>query len=145
MMKRVVSTLTLLLMLLLPAAALRAQAPNAEDVFKHVLVAPDLIMKYHNEIGLDENQSRTIKELIQKSQSKFLDLQWEMQSEVEKLVKLLSARPTDENAVLAQVDRVLLELGRLKSGDGLVFVAGQPVGRPGTTNMMKLHRVGSSF
>lgn len=122
MMKRVVTTLTLLLMLLLPATALRAQAPNAEDVFKHVLVAPDLIMKYHNEIGLDENQSRTIKELIQKSQSRFLDLQWEMQSEVEKLVKLLSARPTDENAVLAQVDRVLNLEREIKKAQVLLMV-----------------------
>lgn len=122
MMKRVVTALTLLLMLLLPAAALRAQAPNAEDVFKHVLVAPDLIMKYHNEIGLDENQSRTIKELIQKSQSRFLDLQWEMQSEVEKLVKLLSARPTDENAVLAQVDRVLNLEREIKKAQVLLMV-----------------------
>ena len=27
-------------------------------------------------------------------------------------------------------------------GDTVVFVAGQPIGRPGTTNLMKLHRVG---
>ena len=26
----------------------------------------------------------------------------------------------------------------------VVFVAGQPIGRPGTTNMMKLHRVGEA-
>lgn len=45
--------------------------------------------------------------------------------------------------MLAQVDRVLLESSRLRPGDGLVFVAGQPIGRPGTTNMMKLHRMGS--
>jgi hypothetical protein len=32
---------------------------------------------------------------------------WDMQSESEKLVPLLKARPVDENAVLAQVDQVL--------------------------------------
>ena len=26
----------------------------------------------------------------------------------------------------------------------VVFVAGQPIGRPGTTNLLKLHRVGES-
>jgi pyruvate kinase len=30
----------------------------------------------------------------------------------------------------------------MKLGDDVVFVAGQPVGRAGTTNLMKLHRVG---
>jgi len=34
-------------------------------------------------------------------------MQWDMQSEAEKLVQLLKARPVDENAVLAQVDQVL--------------------------------------
>ena len=34
-------------------------------------------------------------------------MQWDMQSESEKLVQLLKARPVDENAVLAQVDQVL--------------------------------------
>jgi pyruvate kinase len=30
----------------------------------------------------------------------------------------------------------------LNNGDSVVFVAGQPIGRPGTTNLMKLHRIG---
>ncbi len=47
---------------------------------------------------------------------------------------------TDE--MMAQMDRVLLEKGFVKPRDSVVFVAGQPIGRPGTTNMMKLHRVG---
>jgi pyruvate kinase len=47
---------------------------------------------------------------------------------------------TDE--MLSQVDQALLERGWLKPGDDVVFVAGQPVGRPGTTNLMKLHRIG---
>ena len=34
-------------------------------------------------------------------------MQWDMQSEGEKLVKLLKAHPVDEPAVLAQVDQVL--------------------------------------
>jgi pyruvate kinase len=32
----------------------------------------------------------------------------------------------------------------LKVGDSVVFLAGQPVGRPGTTNLMKLHRIGDT-
>jgi len=47
---------------------------------------------------------------------------------------------TDE--MLAQMDRLMVERGFLKPGELVVFVAGQPVGRPGTTNLLKLHRVG---
>ena len=47
---------------------------------------------------------------------------------------------TDE--MLAQMNRAMLEGGYLRQGQLVVFLAGQPVGRPGTTNLMKLHRVG---
>jgi pyruvate kinase len=47
---------------------------------------------------------------------------------------------TDE--MLSQMDRVMVEGGYLQKGQLVVFLAGQPVGRPGTTNLMKLHRVG---
>jgi pyruvate kinase len=46
---------------------------------------------------------------------------------------------TDE--MLGQMDTLLVERGLLKVGDKVVFVAGQPVGRAGSTNLMKLHRV----
>ena len=49
---------------------------------------------------------------------------------------------TDE--MLSQMDNLLLERGLLQLGDTVVFVSGQPVGRPGTMNLVKLHRVGES-
>ena len=79
----------------------------ADDPIAQNLFPPELVMKYRHEINLDEAQSKAIKEAIQKAQAKFLDLQWDAQSETEKLVQLLKARPVDENAVLAQVDQVL--------------------------------------
>jgi len=44
--------------------------------------------------------------------------------------------------MLAQMDRLLIECSLLREGDIVVFVAGQPIGRAGTTNLMKLHRIG---
>jgi len=64
-------------------------------------------MQYHQEINLNEGQSRAIRDEIQKAQAKFVDMQWDLQSETEKLVLLLKARPADEGAVLAQMDKVL--------------------------------------
>jgi pyruvate kinase len=46
------------------------------------------------------------------------------------------------DAMLAQMDAILQQRGLVRKRDLLVFVAGQPIGRPGSTNMMKLHRVG---
>jgi Spy/CpxP family protein refolding chaperone len=88
-------------------AASAQDGKPADDPIAQNLFPPELVMKYRQEINLDERQSKAIKEAIQKAQSKFLDLQWDTQSETEKLVQLLKARPVDESAVLAQVDQVL--------------------------------------
>lgn len=47
--------------------------------------------------------------------------------------------------MLSLMDRVLVERALLRPGDDVVFVAGQPIGRSGTTNLMKLHRVAESL
>jgi Spy/CpxP family protein refolding chaperone len=89
-------------------AASWGQGPQpADDPIAQNLFPPELVMKYSQEVNLDESQAKAIKETIQKAQSKFIDMQWAMQAEVEKLGQLLKARPVDENAVLAQVDQVL--------------------------------------
>ena len=51
-------------------------------------------------------------------------------------------KSTDE--MLAFMDRTMIDRGWLKPGDSVVFVAGQPIGRPGTTNLIKLHRLGQT-
>lgn len=58
------------------------------------------------------------------------------------VIALLAPDVSNTDEMLAQMDRVLIEGGFLKKGELVVFVAGQPVGRPGTTNLMKLHHVG---
>ena len=104
-------TYLVLLVVVLIAAASWGQGPQGpqpgDDPIAQNLFPPELVMKYRQELNLDEGQSKAIKEAIQKAQTKFLDMQWDMQSESEKLVQLLKARPVDENAVLAQVDQVL--------------------------------------
>jgi Spy/CpxP family protein refolding chaperone len=84
------------------------QAPQgSDDPMAEQLFPPELVMQYHQEINLTAEQSKAVREAIQKAQAKFLDMQWDMQAEREKLVLLLKARPVDESAVLAQVDKVL--------------------------------------
>jgi pyruvate kinase len=58
------------------------------------------------------------------------------------VIPLLAPDVASTDEMLGLMDRVLVEGGYLKTGELVVFVAGQPVGRPGTTNLMKLHRIG---
>jgi len=92
--------------LLVSSAAVTVETPRPDPMAEH-LFPPDLVMAHGREIGLDDRQRAAIKEAIQASQSKFLDAQWSMQEESQKLVQILQARPVDEAAVLAQADRVM--------------------------------------
>jgi pyruvate kinase len=44
--------------------------------------------------------------------------------------------------MVQQVERAMLDLGRARDGDLVIVVAGTPPGRRGTTNMLKIHRLG---
>jgi pyruvate kinase len=46
------------------------------------------------------------------------------------------------DAMVAQVDRAMLELGRGAKGEPVVVVAGTPPGVAGTTNTIRVHRLG---
>jgi Spy/CpxP family protein refolding chaperone len=89
------------------AAAAQTPPPEPGDALAQNLFAPELILKYRQDIGLDDAQSKSLKDLVQKAQSKFLDLQWDMQSEAGKLAQLLRATRIDEAAAVAQADKVL--------------------------------------
>ncbi|GGT95938.1 pyruvate kinase [Streptomyces violascens] len=47
---------------------------------------------------------------------------------------------TDE--MVAQVDEMLLKVGRCKKGDVVVITAGSPPGVPGSTNLVRVHHIG---
>jgi len=44
-----------------------------------------------------------------------------------------------------QVDRALLDIGRCVEGDLVVIVAGSPPGIPGSTNALRIHRMGDAI
>jgi Spy/CpxP family protein refolding chaperone len=99
--------LGLLLGLLTAAGALADAAPPADDPFAAYLFPPERVMSHSLELGLDDAQKSAIKSEVQKVQNKFTDLQFELQGESEKMVRLLQEKPVDEAKVLAEVDRIL--------------------------------------
>jgi len=48
------------------------------------------------------------------------------------------------DAMVAQVDEEMLRLGRGRAGDVVVVVAGSPPGASGSTNMLRVHRLGGA-
>jgi Spy/CpxP family protein refolding chaperone len=99
--------LVLLLASLAATAAWAEPGAPADDPIGKYLFPPELVMKYSQDLGLDDRQRTAVKENVQKAQSKFLDLQWQLQEESQKMVRLLQARPVDEATVLAEADKLL--------------------------------------
>jgi pyruvate kinase len=48
------------------------------------------------------------------------------------------------DAMVLQVDRMLLEMSKCRRGDLVVIVAGSPPGIPGSTNALRVHRIGDA-
>jgi pyruvate kinase len=57
------------------------------------------------------------------------------------VIPILLPSMTSTDQLLHEMERLLVESGRAKPGDHVVFVAGQPVGLRGSTNMLTLHRL----
>ena len=55
---------------------------------------------------------------------------------------ILSPDPVDTDQMVKLLDHILVGKGLVKERETVVFMAGQPIGRPGTTNFVKLHRLG---
>lgn len=96
----------LLLVALLPFGA-SAQQPQPDDPIGKFLVPPELVMMHAQEIALTDAQSAAIKSEVRKAQSKFLDLQWDMQEETGKMTQLLQQSPVDEAKVLEHADKIM--------------------------------------
>jgi Spy/CpxP family protein refolding chaperone len=108
-----VRTLALVLTMSIPLAA-AADPPGPghppgphDDPLAQSFFPPELVMEHQGEIGLQDSQRSAIQEELKKTQAIFLDRQWKLAGEVEKLKKLVDASTIDEAKALDQVDRVL--------------------------------------
>jgi Spy/CpxP family protein refolding chaperone len=95
-----------------PVTHLGAQSPaqaqqNQPDPFGRFLFPPELVMQHQGEIGLTDAQRTALSSAIQQAQGKFVDVQWKLSGEGEKLARLLQNAAVDEAQVLEQVDRIL--------------------------------------
>jgi Spy/CpxP family protein refolding chaperone len=88
--------------LILFSVVLGAQDPVGENLFP-----PELVMAHQTAIGLDEPQKTYIRGELLKAQTRFTELQWQLQDSMEALVSLLKQTPVDESRVMTQLDKVL--------------------------------------
>ncbi len=83
------------------------QTQGAGDPFSRFLFPPELIMQHQSEIGLTDAQRATITTAMQQAQGKFIEAQFKLSGEGEKLARLLQGVSIDEAQAVEQVDRIL--------------------------------------
>jgi Spy/CpxP family protein refolding chaperone len=101
-----------LLLMLVPS--LDAQQPPAVDPVNELLFPPELVMARQNAIGLSDAQKTYLRAEVLKAQTRFTELQWQLQDAMEGLTGLLKQSKADEAQVVAQLDKVLASEREIK-------------------------------
>jgi Spy/CpxP family protein refolding chaperone len=96
-----------LALLLLAGMAAWAQQPPAQDPIAENLFPPDQVLANQKAIGLDDAQRNYVRAEVLKAQTRFTELQFQLQDAMESLVTLLKQNPVEEAQVMAQLDKVL--------------------------------------
>ena len=89
------------------AGPLAAQQPQGPDPIAENLFPPDLVLSNQKALGLDEGQKNFVRSEVLKAQTRFTELQFQLQDAMETLTGLLKESPVDESQVLTQLDKVL--------------------------------------
>lgn len=89
-----------------PPRAPQPPPPNM-DPLGDVMFPPDMIMGHARELGISDEQKLFMRGEIQKTTTRFLELQWQLQDAMEGLHQKMKSNAVDEQQALSQLDKVL--------------------------------------
>ena len=94
-----------------------AQGPNSQgqmrqpqppdDPLADAMFPPDMIMQHQRELGLTDEQKTFMRGEIQRTTTRFNELQWQLQDAMEALHETMKAPQINEQQALAQLGKVL--------------------------------------
>lgn len=90
-----------------------------DDPLGDAMFPPELIMQHTRDLGLTDEQKAYMRGEIQKTTTRFNELQWQLQDSMEALHATMKANPVNEQLALSQLDKVLdaeREIKRLHFG-----------------------------
>lgn len=106
-----------------PAPARAPQTPQPPmDPLGDVMFPPELIMGHARELGITDEQKTFMRGEIQKTTTRFLELQWQLQDAMEALHQTMKGNAVDEQQSLSQLEKVLdteRQIKRLHFGMGI--------------------------
>lgn len=77
------------------------------DPLGDVMFPPEMIMGHARELGLTDEQKAFMRGEIQRTTTRFLELQWQLQDAMEALHQTMKPNAVDEQPALSHLDKVL--------------------------------------
>jgi Spy/CpxP family protein refolding chaperone len=83
------------------------EPPHPPDPFADALFPPDLVMQHQRELGLTDEQKTYMRNEINRTTTRFTELQWQLQDATEALHETMKASSVNEQLALSQLDKIL--------------------------------------
>jgi Spy/CpxP family protein refolding chaperone len=77
------------------------------DPFADAMFPPDMVMQHQRELGLTDDQKTFMRGEINRTTTRFNELQWQLQDALEVLHETMKANSVNEQLALSQLDKVL--------------------------------------
>ncbi len=81
--------------------------PPPPDPLGDAIFPPDMVMQHQRELGLTDDQKTFMRAEINRTTTRFNELQWQLQDAMEALHETMKANSVNEQLALSQLDKVL--------------------------------------
>ena len=81
--------------------------PPPPDPLGDAIFPPDMVMQHQRELGLTDEQKTFMRAEINRTTTRFNELQWQLQDAMEALHETMKANSVNEQLALSQLDKVL--------------------------------------
>ena len=81
--------------------------PPPRDPIGDVIFPPELVMQHQRELGLTDEQKTFMRGEINRTTTRFNELQWQLQDAMETLHETMKASSVNEQLALSQLDKIL--------------------------------------
>ncbi len=81
--------------------------PPPPDPLGDAIFPPEMVMQHQRELGLTDNQKTFMRDEINRTTTRFNELQWQLQDAMEALHETMKANSVNEQLALSQLDKVL--------------------------------------
>ena len=85
----------------------RQQPPPPPDPLGDSIFPPEMIMQHQRELALTDDQKTFMRGEIQRTTTRFNELQWQLQDQMEALHETVKSNSINEQLALSQLDKVL--------------------------------------